>query len=132
MDTTKTCGCDCWTQTLAVLKYLVPLALWIVFWLCAVNWKKTWTILAQGAWAPVVLLLLISAAVWSRLDPVPCTCLPFITIPSFWWHLSAVAGLAGLALFCGWLQSVINWTPPEYAVEPPAGDHGHGHDHGHH
>jgi len=37
--------------------------------------------------------------------------------------------LAGTALICGWLQTVLKWTPGEIHFDPPA--HGHGHDHGH-
>jgi hypothetical protein len=105
----------------------------VVFWLCAVNWQKTWPVLAAGGWAPMVLLILVTAGVWSRLDPSPCTCLRIVTIPKIWWQLGVLGGLTGLTLFCGWLQGVMGWTPPEYAVEPPeSDDHGHDHGHGHH
>jgi hypothetical protein len=125
--------CNCWEQVSAVLKIVVPLGLWVVFWLCAVNWQKTWPVLAAGGWAPLVLLVLVSAAVWSRLDSAPCTALKFVSIPTFWWQLGAVGGLTALALFCGWVQQTMGWTPPEYAVEPPpAEDHGHAHGHDHH
>jgi len=109
---------------------LVPIALWMGFWLWAVNWKKVWPVLGEGAWAPCVLLMLIIALVWSRLVEQPCTCLGIVTVPNFWWQLGEVLGLACLALFSGWLQSVLHYTPIEVAVEPPA-DHGHAHDHGH-
>jgi hypothetical protein len=39
--------------------------------------------------------------------------------------------VALLTLFCGWLQGVLGWTPPEIELEPPAAPVGH-HDHGHH
>jgi hypothetical protein len=76
--------------------------------------------------------MLLAALAWSRIVPGSCNCLGFVTIPTFWWHLGAVGMLAGLALFAGWLQDVLQYHPVEVAVEPPAHhDHGHGHDHGH-
>jgi hypothetical protein len=112
---------------------LVPFLIWMAFWLWAVDWKKVWPALAQGAWAPCVLLILIAALVWSRIAPGPCECLSFVRLPNFWWQLGAVSGLAGLALFSGWLQGLMHYTPVEVPVEPPAHHgHWHGHGHGHH
>ena len=103
---------------------------WLAWWLWAVDWKKTWSFLGRGAWAPLVLLLLISALVWSRLAPSECDCLGFVTVPNFWWQLGSVGLLAALTLFCGWLQGLMNWAPAEISLDPPAAvahDHGHGH-----
>jgi hypothetical protein len=98
---------------------LLPLAVWIVWWLLAVNWQKLWPVLARGAWAPVVLLLLMEAVVWSRLEPW-----------RFIWQLGIAFGLAALALFCGWLQGRLHSTPGEVPLEPPiAVDDGHSHSH---
>jgi hypothetical protein len=111
------------------------LIVWIVWWLCGVNWRKAWTALAEGAWAPVVLLMLLVALVWSQVAPSSWGGLGFITIGNFWWQLGAVTLLVGLALFCGWLQGVFHWEPPELNLEPPAPvAHGHdaAHGHGHH
>jgi hypothetical protein len=103
---------------------------WTAWWLWAVNWQKTWPVLARGAWAPVVLLMLVAALVWSRLAPGPCDCLGFVTVPNFWWQLGGVGLLAALTLLCGWLQGVFGWTPAEINLEPPAPvDHHHGHGH---
>jgi hypothetical protein len=101
--------------------------LWIVWaaWcLWAVNWKKTRHFLAAGAWAPAILLVILVALVWSRIDADA-----WLGLPNFWWQLGYVSLLAGLAMFCGWVQSVMHWTPHDINLEPPA--HGHGHDHGH-
>jgi hypothetical protein len=92
---------------------------WVVWWLWAVNWKKCWAALAEGAWAPVVLLMFLSALVWSRLDASPCACLGVVSIPNFWWQLGYVGLLAALALFCGWLQGLMNWAPAELDLDPP-------------
>ena len=116
-----------WSVVLPIL----PVGLWMAYWLWAVNWKKTWPILRVGAWAPVVLLILVSAGVWSRIAPSPCTCLKVVTIPNFWWQLGSVSTLAALALFCGWLQGTLHWTPAEHPIDPPETE-GHGHAQAHH
>ncbi len=105
--------------TAGVLTALVSLLLWVVWWLWAVNWKRMGPVLAHGGWAPAVLLLVMAAVVWSRLEPFPCTCLQVVTLPNFLWQLAAVSGLAALALFCGWLQGRLHWTPAEISVDPP-------------
>src|ERR1017187_8703525 len=104
--------------------------LWIVWaaWcLWGVNWKKARHVLAVGGWAPAILLILLTAIVWSRLDARPCHCLGVVILPNFWWQLGYVSMLAGIAMICGWLQSVLHWTPHDINLDPPA----HGHDHGH-
>jgi hypothetical protein len=107
----------------------VPGYLWVIFWLFCVNWKKAWPVLAHGAWAPVLLLMLIAAEVWSRINPIPCDCLRFVIIPNFWWQLGSVATLVAIALLCGWLQHFLGWTPPEIPVEPAPAAHGHHEEH---
>jgi hypothetical protein len=104
---------------------------WVAWWLLAVNWKKLWPVLAQGGWAPIVLLVLITALVWSRLAPWEWTLAPGARLPNFWWQLIAVSLLALSALFLGWLQGLTGRVPPEISVDPPAAP-AHGHDHGHH
>jgi hypothetical protein len=104
---------------------------WLAWWLLAVNWRRLWPVLAQGAWAPVLLLLVISAAVWSQIDPTDGYFLGFTSVPNFWWQLGDVLVLAALTLCCGWLQDQLGWTPAEVSLEPPA-EPAHGHDHGHH
>jgi len=115
----------------------ILIIVWVVWWLWGVNWKRAWPFLAQGAWAPLVLLTLVAALVWSRLAPQSHALPGGITIPNFWWQLGYVAWLVAIALFCGWLQGVFQWTPVEMSLEPPAhgphghDDHGHGHGHSH-
>jgi hypothetical protein len=116
--------------SLVLLPYL-PLGLWCAFWLLCVNWKRLWPFLARGAWVAVVLLGLISALVWSKVDARTCNCLGFMMLPNFWWQVGSVAALVGVALFFGWLQGVIRYSPPDINVEMPTGHDGHGHDHHH-
>jgi hypothetical protein len=103
---------------------------YVAWWLLGVNWKKMWPTLAQGAWAPVVLLLVMAAFAWSQIAPGACTCLGVVAVPNFWWQLGAVGLLAAVALFCGWLQGIFGWTPAEINLEPAdhAPDHAHGDD----
>jgi hypothetical protein len=126
-----------------VLLAVLPWALWCVWWLCAVNWGRLWPVLGRGSWAPVVLLMILAALAWSRMDPSHFAALrwervdpvsesqPFLLIPPFWWHLGAVSLLVALALFCGFLQGVLGWAPEELSLEPPAVAHDHGHGAGH-
>ncbi len=119
-----------------LLLNLLPWALWCVWWLWAVNWRKAWPMLAEGGWAPVVLLLIMTAFAWASIDARPCNCLGFWTVANGWWQLGSVGLLAALALFCGWLQGYFAWTPPEISVEPPPPEHdhhdGHAAAHAHH
>jgi hypothetical protein len=106
---------------------------WIVWWLWAVNWKHAWPVLARGGWAPLVLLMVMAALVWSRLAPGQENFPGLIVSADFWWKLGGVGIAVAVALFCGWLQGYFAWTPPEIELEPPAhAAPGHGHDHGHH
>jgi hypothetical protein len=112
---------------------LVGVLLWCLFWLCAVNWKRAWTVLAQGGWAPVVLLDLVAALAWSGIAPAPFDLDGSFHLPNFWWQLLVVVCLTLLALFFGWLQGVLGWAPAEVSLEPPAVHHGHhAHHHAHH
>lgn len=112
-------------SVVGVLSALLPGGLWVTWWLWAVNWKKLWPVLALGGWLPTVLLVLISAVVWSRVDPVPCSGFGFFVLPNFVWQLGCVSALAAVALFCGWLQGRLGWGPSEVSLEPPAAPEGH-------
>jgi hypothetical protein len=117
-------------QALAALAVLLPLLLWCLFWLLAVNWGRAWPVLAAGGWAPVVLLALVVALVWSRLAPSSWDFYGLVTVPNFWWQLGAAGVLVASALFCGWLQQALRWSPGEVDVGPPPGAvdlHGHEH-----
>ena len=112
------------------LSYLILVLLWCVWWLFAVDWSKAWPVLARGGWAPVVLLVLVSAYAWSQIARGE-TSLGFVRIATYWGQLATVGGLAALALFCGWLQGQLGYRPAEVPIEAP----GHGsaaHGHGHH
>jgi hypothetical protein len=110
----------------------LPAGLWCAWWLFGVNWKKAWPVLATGGWVGVVLLTFLSALAWSQIFPRSVHWLG-VTLPNFWWQLGSCSALALVALFCGWLQGQLGWTPAEVSFDPPAGHHDHGHHgHGHH
>jgi hypothetical protein len=108
-----------------VVLVLLPLGLWCVWWLWAVDWRKTWPALARGAWAPVLLLMFLTAGVWSRVAPGGLEWVPLL--PNFYRQLTVVGTLVGIALFCGWLQGRYGWVPTEINLEPPPAAHGDDH-----
>jgi hypothetical protein len=127
-----------------LLRWLLYVALawsltiaWVAWWLWGVNWVKARAALAQGAWVPVLLLIVLGALAWSQIAPRDLS-LGFLSLPNFWWQLGAVGLLAAFTLFLGWLQGVMGWTPEEVPIYPEGGEEGHhgdahhGHAHAHH
>jgi hypothetical protein len=110
---------------------LAPIALWFIFCLRAINWKRMAPTLKEGGWVPVVLLVVLIALVWSQAAPQVVVPFDGVHLPNFWWQLGAVALIGCVGLFAGWLQLHYSWTPAEIAIEPPAHAHEH-HGHGHH
>jgi ABC-type nickel/cobalt efflux system permease component RcnA len=110
---------------LSIMMVAGPYALWFAYCLWAINWKKLRPALAEGAWAPAILVMVFVAVIWSQIWPGNKYLAPF----NFAWQFLALSLLAGLGLFAGWIQERYAWTPAEIAVEPAA--HGHGHDHSH-
>jgi hypothetical protein len=109
-----------------------PVIFWIAWWTFAVNWTKACRVLKDGAWAPLVLLWLMIAGVWSQVNPTVLVLGPNLALANFWWQLLAVGLAIGSALFCGWLQMHYGWTPTEISVEPPAHAPDAAHGQGHH
>src|SRR5688572_26569554 len=87
----------------------LPGGLWCAWWLWGVNWPKAWQVLARGGWVGVVLVVFASALAWSATFPSTARVLG-LPLPNFWWQLGACSALAGVALFCGWLQGKMHWT----------------------
>lgn len=119
-------------RVVAVLLALLPVVLWCAWFLWAVNWKKLNAAIADGAWAPFVLLMLLIAGVWSRIYPSDGPISEYLHLSNFWWQFGVIAALVALAMLCGWVQNTLHWTPAEIDLNPPAhADHGHGHSHEH-
>src|SRR5262245_52782375 len=83
---------------LSLVKEVAELALrwglviaWVAWWLWGVNWKNAWARLREGAWAPLVLLMILIALVWSRISPGDLQFLGLLNIPNFWAQLIMVA-----------------------------------------
>src|SRR5204863_3160687 len=103
-------------QTLSVLCVLVPYLLFFAYCLFAINWKKMWPTLREGAWVPLVLVLLLVAMVWAQIRPRTIPVAGVFVIGNFWWQLAIVGLFAALGLFCGWVQERYSWTPQEVSV----------------
>ena len=119
---------------LAILVVLLPAIAFIVFCLFAIHWRKMWAALREGAWIPLVLLLVLVALLWSQIAPRELSVFGYFSLPNFWWQLSAALFVAGIGLFIGWIQDRYGWYPQEVPVEPPQHahvDHGHDGHHGH-
>jgi hypothetical protein len=84
---------------------------WLAWCMFGINWKKAWGVLAQGAWAPLVLALVLIALAWSQMTPAA---------PQFWWKFLQVCLVVAASLFCGWVQGYFGWEPAEISLEPPA------------
>lgn len=62
-----------WGVASSILFLLLPwiaLAAWVLYWLCAVNWKKLYPVLIpQFGWIGVVLLGFVTVLVWATIAP---------------------------------------------------------------
>src|SRR2546425_80601 len=92
---------------------------WIAWWTFAVDWRKVRPVMSQAAWAPVILLVLLIALAWSRINPVEFSW-GIVVLPNFWWQLIAVIMIVVLTLLCGVLQDALGFTPAQIDLEPPA------------
>ena len=97
---------------------LLPFGLWCVWWLCCVNWRHCWPILAAGGWVVICGLGLLATILWTAIDPVACKCFPHLTLSAFLSHFVGVVLLVVVALLCGWLQGRCSWGPEEVIIDP--------------
>ncbi len=117
-----------WMHVIVPIVAVVALIIWCIW---AINWRQAWPVLAIGGWVPLVLVLLMAAKVWSLLDRSPLN-IGGMTLHNYWWQLGATGILAGMVLFCGYLQGQWGCEPATVSLDPPESHHdGHG-DHGHH
>ena len=109
------------------LLVLLPGGLWMGFWFFAVNWKRVWQVLASGAWAACVLMILIASTVWAFIVSGPVDFFGLFRLPHFWGQLVSVSALAATALLAGWLQGYLGLVPAEVPLEgqPQEDDHAH-------
>jgi hypothetical protein len=116
-----------------VLLQLVPAVLLAIACCWAIDWRRAWRVLAAGGWAPLVLIAIMAAAVWTFLWPTPVLVLGSFTVANGVWQFGAVGLFVGLMLFCGWLQSRTDYAPPEFNFDEPVHTHDdHSPAHAHH
>src|SRR5262245_2763033 len=77
----------------SVFLAVLPMARWISWWRWAVDWNRMGPVLREGAWAPVLLVMIVAAFAWSRIAPSECACLQVVILPNFWWQLGSVLTL---------------------------------------
>jgi len=111
--------------------HYILVIVWVAWCLWGVNWRRAWAFLGQGAWAPLVLIMIVAALVWSKLTPSRVEIAGLFSVPNFWWQLGYVGMLVALMFFCAWLQAVFHWAPADVNLDPPAHAHAHTDDHGH-
>lgn len=131
-----------WSLLKAVSVLLLPwfpLAVWIGFWLCAVNWIKLREVLvAKGGLIGVLLIGAVWVLIWGVVAP-PESGSHFIlglTVSNFVGKLVYVTALFSLMFLCGSVQlsgCCNQWCEVTMPDPHAHGDHGHGgHDaHGH-
>lgn len=131
-----------WSLLKAVSALLLPwfpLAVWIGFWLCAVNWVKLREVLvAKGGLLGVLLIGAVWVLIWDVVAP-PEAGSHFIlglTVSNFVGKLVYVTALFCLMFLCGSVQlsgCCNQWCEVTMPDPHAHGDHGHGgHDaHGH-
>lgn len=131
-----------WSLLKAVSGLLLPwfpLAVWIGFWLCAVNWTKLREVLvAKGGLLGVLLMGAVWVLIWGFVAP-PESGSHFIlglTVSNFVGKLVYVTALFCLMFLCGSVQlsgCCNQWCEVTMPDPHAHGDHGHGgHDaHGH-
>src|SRR5262245_58290142 len=93
---------------------------WVAF---ALDWRKLWPALREGAVIPLLLIAGMSAFVWGFLAPSEGNLLG-IRLPNYLWQVICTTLLLGVMFFCGWLQMRYHWFPPEIEIEPAGGGHG--------
>jgi hypothetical protein len=114
-----------WWALAFALRWALLIA-WVAWWLWGVDWRKVWPVLARGAWAPVVLLIIVSALAWAEIVPSDYTLFNSATIRNFWWQMGAIVLLAAIAMLCGWLQGLLGWWPSASLEAQTSGsDHAH-------
>lgn len=119
--------------SLALTPPWLPLAAWIAFWLCAVNWTKFRDLLIhKGGLLGLILIAAVTALIWGVVDPEPHQLLG-LSVSNFVGKIVYVTGFLCLMFLCGSVQlsgCCQQWCEPDL----PSGDsHGHGgHGHGGH
>jgi hypothetical protein len=119
---------------------VIPLAIWIAFWLFAVNWAKLRSALLSGGMIGLFLIGLVAVIVWGAVAPPAEGVHNFLglKLSNLVGKTVLVTGLACIMLLCGSVQLsgfCANWCQFEddsAEGELHAAIHGHGDGHGGH
>ena len=108
----------------------LALAVWIAFWVGAVNWVRLRQILLSGGWIGVVFIALVTVLVWGSIAPPQdgVHYLLGLRVSNFVGKAVYVTGFICIMLICGSVQLAVN---PHQEEEPPAEEHAHSHSHAH-
>jgi len=117
-------------ELLGVFFYAALAIFWIMWATCALDWRKLWPLLREGAAVPLVMVAAAVAAVSGGVAPSDLSLFgDAVRVPNFVWQIGAAGLFLGVTLFCGWLQVRCGWFPQEVPVAPLPSDrpaiHGH-------
>lgn len=123
----------------SLLLPVIPLAVWIAFWLFAVNWVKLRQALLSGGMFGLLLIGLVMILVWGVVAPPQEGVHNFLglKLSNFVGKTVLVTGLACIMLLCGSVQlsgfcsSWCQFEDDSAEGELHAALHAHGDDHGH-
>ncbi len=92
---------------------VLPLALWVAFWLFAVDWTRVRELLLRGAWVAVLLILLVTILVWGVVAPPAAGyhSVLGVHVSNFVGKTVFVTCLVCIAALCGFLQ-LTGWCEP--------------------
>ncbi|HID22729.1 MAG TPA: hypothetical protein EYP14_10060 [Planctomycetaceae bacterium] len=104
---------------------VLPMLLWVAFWLFAVDWVRLRTILLKGGWVAVLLIGLMTILIWGAVAP-PATgshSVLGLQVSNFVGKTVYVTCLFFITALCGVLQLTGCCEPvrrgPERAGQPP-------------
>ena len=94
-----------WSLVVIIGPWL-PLVLWIVFWLFAVNWVNLREVLVRGGWIGVALIGFMAILVWGTVAPPPNNYHEMfgLTVSNFVGKTVFVSALICIMLLCGAVQ----------------------------
>ncbi len=84
---------------------VMPLLIWCVFWLFAVDWTRLRHIMLRGGWIGVVLIGVVMVVAWQQLDPEAAdSLLGLMNLNGYIEKMMYVTGLFSLMFICGAVQ----------------------------
>lgn len=107
----------------------LPLAAWVAFWLCAVNWTRFRDLLIhKGGLLGLFLIAAVTVLIWGVVDPTPHQLLG-LSVSNFVGKIVYVTGFVCLMFLCGSVQ--LSGCCQQWCDVPLPSDEVHGGGHGH-